>query len=66
MRSASRQPRRKRTFFAFLGKERIGYTDSPSPLPSTVARQPLTLLDLFSDELQLSHTVDAKQVTPTP
>lgn len=28
--------------------------------------QTLTLLDLFGDELQLSHAVDAKEVAPAP
>ena len=28
--------------------------------------QPLTLLDLLGDELQLIHAVDAEQVTPAP
>lgn len=37
-------------------------------LPSTpgVDEQPLTLLDLLGDELQLGHAVDAEQVAPAP
>ena len=38
----------------------------PEPPGRALGRQPLTLLDLLGDELQLRHAVDAEQVAPTP
>lgn len=38
----------------------------PEPPGRAWGRQPLTLLDLLGDELQLRHAVDAEQVAPAP
>ena len=38
----------------------------PEPPGQALGRQPLTLLDLLGDELQLRHAVDTEQVAPAP
>lgn len=64
--SLGHPPGRKGPSLSLLGRTRRAW-GGPVLQPRRAAdRQPLTLLDLLGDELQLGHAVDAEQVTSAP